>query len=259
MATTADYLNELVNQKSLLAAKLASEGTGATNEDSFNELVEQANELHGTDQQYNPTSEKAQSGKAVAEGIGGSVGEINGALSNLVEPSEIDPATWMDEAVAAAVEEIQTQNESTISGQISQAISNLSLQNTQTINSQIAEALEGLDTNIKRSFLLSAKRMTNGNIVFKENTIYVIVRAPAENALTLYNVDTLEPVTISDRHYCIIVGNTGDDISDAVCATVLSYPSLDPQIYIVKNATLQGSMTWTGTAIYSEVKNSVVQ
>ena len=95
-------------------------------------------------------------------------------------------------------------------------------------------------------------------LVFEENTIYVIVKAPAENSLIVFNPDTLEPVTISDRHYCIIVGNTGDDVADSVCATVISYPSLDPQLYVVKSSTLQGAMTWNGTAIMSVVKNALV-
>lgn len=256
--TTADYLNELANQKSLLAAKLAAEGTGATYGDKFNTLVEQAQALHGTDKTYSPTSEKAQSGIAVAEGIDNSVGDINGALSNLVEPSEIDPTTWMEQTIEATVEEIKVENETTISTQIEAAVLNLSTENEATIKKQIAEAVDNLDVGVRRSFLANAKRVTNGNVFFEENTIYVIVKVPTENTLTVYDPDTLEPITISDRHYCIIVGNTGDDVADLVCATVISYPSLDPQLYVVKNNALQSAMTWTGTAIMSVVKNALV-
>lgn len=212
-----------------------------------------------TDQSYDPKSSNAQSGIAVAEGIDKSVGDINGALSNLVEPSEIDPATWMDETVYAAVEEIHKQNKETIATQIAGAVDELSTENAATIKKQVAEAVENLDISTKRAFLSSAKRITNGNISFEENTIYVIVRVPSENTLTAYDPDTLSPITLSDRHYCIIVGNRGDDVANAVCATVLSYPTLDPQIYIVKNDTLQSKMSWTGTAICSVVKNSPIE
>ena len=258
LPTTADYLNELANQKSLLAAKLAAEGTGATNNDTFNTLVEQAQELHGTDKKYSPTSEKAQSGIAVAEGIDDSVGEINSALASLVEPSEIDPESWMNETVDAAVEEIKAENKVTIATKIEEAVTNLSTENEASIKKQVAEAVDNLEASVRRSFIANAKRVTNGNVVFEENSIYVIVKAPAENSLIVFNPDTLEPVTISDRHYCIIVGNTGDDVADSVCATVISYPSLDPQLYVVKSSTLQGAMTWNGTAIMSVVKNALV-
>lgn len=256
--TTADYLNELANQKSLLAAKLAAEGTGATDGDKFNTLVEQAQTLHGTDKTYSPTSEKAQSGIAVAEGIDDSVGDINNALASLVEPSEIDPESWMNETVEAAVEEIKAENEVTIATQIEQAVTGLSTENEATIKKQVADAVDRLEASIRRSFLTNAKRVTNGNVTFEENTIYVIVRAPNDNTLTVYNPDTLEPVTLADRHYCIIVGNNGDDVANSVCATVVSYPSLDPQLYVVKTDTLQSNITWTGTAIMSVVKNELV-
>ena len=273
MANTADYLNELVNQKNKLAAALVAEEVEASEDETFNTLVEKAATLHNTDQTYNPTSKKAQSGIAVAEGIDNSVGDINGALSNLVEPSEIDPATWLEQTVDAAVEEIKAeneeaiesqfeeikeQNETTISTRIREAVSNLSTENEKTIKQQVADAVDKIEENVRRSFLLNAKRVKDGNIEFKENTIYVVVRVPDGNTLTVYDCDTLEPVTISDRHYCIIVGNVGDDVSGAICATVLSYPTLSPQLYIVKNSTLQGAINWTGTAIVSEVKNELV-
>lgn len=258
LPTTADYLNELANQKSLLAAKLAAEGTGATNNDTFNTLVEQAQELHGTDKKYSPTSEKAQSGIAVAEGIDDSVGEINSALASLVEPSEIDPEIWLNETVEEAIEEINKQNEQTLSAKLQEAVSNLSSQNTADIKNQVADAVANLDINTRRAFLLGVKRITDGDIKFEENTIYAIAKTPKENLLTVYNPDTLEPVTLSDRHYCIFVGEKGTDIADAVCATVLSYPTLDPQLYVVKTDVLQGGITWTGTAIMSVVKNALV-
>lgn len=258
MANTTDYLNELVNQKTTLASVLVAEDVEASPDETFNTLVEKTKALHNTDQTYNPESVKAQSGIAVAEGIDESVGDINGALSNLVEPSEIDPAIWMDEAVDTAVEEIRAENERTIATQIEQAVTSLSTENEATIKKQVADAVDGLEASIRRSFLTNAKRVTNGNVTFEENTIYVIVRVPNENTLTVYNPDTLEPVTLADRHYCIIVGNNGDDVANSVCATVVSYPSLDPQLYVVKTDTLQSNITWTGTAIMSVVKNSLV-
>ncbi len=291
MSTTADYLNELKNQKSLLAAKLAAEGTGATSEDTFNELVSQAQELHGTDQTYNPNSSKAQSGKAVAEairdlniddldltidqtynskssnaqsgvavaeGIDNSVGEINQALSSLVEPSEIDPETWMNEAVDAAVEDINAQNEVTIASEVEKAISKLSTENEETLKRQVLLATDELDAKVKRAFITSTKTVTDGNILFEPNTIYAIGKTPAENVLTVYDPTTLEPITISDRHYGILVGNESDEIEGAVCATVISYPSLELQLYLVKNADLQASITWTGTAIMAVVKNELL-
>lgn len=259
MATTADYLAELKNQQALFAAKLAAEGTGATPNDSFNSLVEQAKSLHGTEQTYNPKSQKAQSGIAVAEGIDESVGDINGALSSLVNPSDIDPSVWMDETVEAAVEEIKAENQETIATEVEAAVNKLSAENTATIKSQIAKAVEDLDLSTRRAFLSNAKRITNGNITLQSNTIYVIARVPDGNTLTLYDPQTLETVTLSDRHYLIIVGNESDDVSGAVCATVFSYPSLDPQLYLVSKEQLQGTITWTGTAIYSEVKNAPIE
>lgn len=256
---TADYLNELANQKSLLAAKLAAEGTGATNNDTFNTLVEQAQELHGTDKKYSPKSKKAQSGIAVAEGIDNSVGDINNALASLVEPSEIDPEIWMNETVEKAVKEIKSENEVTIADQIKAATANLTTANEANIKQQVTEAVENLDFSTRKAFLLNAKRITDGNIVLEENTIYAIAKTPADNTLTVYDLETLEPIIISDRHYCIFVGTMGSDIAGSVCATVLSYPSLDPQLYVVKNDTLQGTITWTGTAICSIVKNAPIE
>ena len=165
----------------------------------------------------------------------------------------------MGQTVEAAVEEIHTQNEATIATQIEGAISQLSAQNEGNIKKQISEAVENLDTNVRRAFLSNVKRVKNGNVAFEENTIYVVARVPDGNVLTVYNPDTLEPITVSDRHYCIIVGNAGDDIPGAICATVLSYPSLDPQLYVVKDATHQSTLTWTGTAICSSVKNTLVE
>lgn len=258
-ATTEKLLLELIKQQKLLAAKLASEGFDVDHDETFNSLVEKTNELYAAETAYNPTSAKAQSGLAVAQGIDESVGDINGALSSLVEPSDIDPAAWMDQAVDAAVEEIQRQNEETIATRITSAVSELSTQNTATIKKQVAEAVESLDISTRRAFLSNAKRIKDGNISFEENTIYVIVRVPSENTLTVYDPETLAPITLSDRHYCIIVGNAGDDVENAVCATILSYPTLDPQIYIVKTNTLQSTMSWTGTAICSVVKNSPIE
>ena len=259
MATTSEYLNELIRQRDALAAALEAEGVDASTDETFNTLVAKINQLHGTDQSYDPESPRAQSGVAVAEGIEDSVGDINGALKSLVEPSEIDPGTWMDETVAAAVEEIKEQNEATIADQIEAAVSNLSAENEATIKQQVADAVDNLDASVRRSFLANAKRLTNGRINFEANTIYVIVRVPDGNSLTVYDCDTLAPVTLSDRHYCIIVGNSGDDVADAVCATVISYPTLSPQLYVVKNSTLQGTMSWTGTAIVSVVKNGLAE
>lgn len=239
LPTTGDYLNELNKQKNLLTA-------------NFKKLVT-------AEQTYNAESNKAQSGKAVAEGIDKSVGDINDALSNLVEPSDIDPVKWMDQTVDAAVEEIKEQNAVTISDQIKSATETLSTENETTIKAQIADAVEKLDFSTKRAFLSNAKRIKDGNIVLEENTIYVVVRVPEGNTLTVYDPDTLEPIIISDRHYCIITGNVGDDVSNAVCATVLSYPSLDPQLYIIKNDTLQSTMNWSGVAICSSVKNALVE
>ena len=234
-----DFLNKLERLKEQLAAH-------------FKKLVK-------AEQTYNAESEKAQSGKAVAEGIDKSVGDINGALSNLTEPSDVDPVEWMDKTIDAAVEEINTQNAATIATQIEGAISQLSAQNEGNIKKQISEAVESLDTNVRRAFLSNVKRVKDGNVAFEENTIHVIARVPDGNVLTVYNPDTLEPITISDRHYCIIVGNVGDDVPGAVCATVLSYPSLDPQLYVVKDATHQSTLAWTGTAICSSVKNALVE
>lgn len=259
MANTSEYLDELVNQKDTLAATLVAEDVEASREETFNTLVEKVAQLHNTDQTYNPTSKKAQSGVAVAEGIDNSVGDINGALASLVEPSEIDPETWMNETVDAAIEEIREQNATTIANQIEEAVTNLSADNEKNIKQQVADAVDNLNTSIRRSFLLNAKRVTNGNINFEANTIYVVVKVPDGNTLTVYDCETLAPVTISDRHYCIIVGNVGDDVKDAVCATVISYPTLSPQLYVVKNSTLQSNINWTGTAIVSEVKNSLVE
>lgn len=258
MANTTDYLNELVNQKTTLASVLVAEDVEASPDETFNTLVEKTKALHNTDQTYNPESVKAQSGIAVAEGIDESVGDINGALSNLVEPSEIDPAIWMDEAVDTAVEEIRTENERTIATQIEQAVTSLSTENEATIKKQVADAVDGLGASIRRSFLTNAKRVTNGNITFEENTIYVIVKVPDDNELRIYDCETLSPVPISDRHYCIIVGNEGDDMPGAVCALLLSYPSLNPHLFVVKKDGKQGSISWTGTAIMSVVKNSLV-
>ena len=235
----ADYLNELEEQKNLLTANLKK--------------------LVAAEQTYNAESPKAQSGIAVAEGINQSVGDINGALSNLIEPSDVDPVEWMDKTVDAAVEEIKEQNAVTIADQIKSATETLSTENGNTIKKQIADAVANLDISTKRAFFSNVKRVNDGNIVLEENTIYVVVRVPEGNALTVYNPDTLEPIMISDRHYCIITGNVGDDVPGAVCATVLSYPSLDPQIYVVKNDALQGTMAWMGTAIYSAVKNTFVE
>lgn len=235
----ADYLNELEKQKNLLAA-------------NFKKLV-------AAEQIYNAESQKAQSGVAVAEGIEKSVGDINGALSNLVEPSDIDPVEWMDQTVDAAVEEIKTQNEVTIADQIKSATETLSTENENTIKEQIFDAVKNLDTNVRRAFLSNVKRVKDGNIVLEENTVYVVVRVPDGNALTVYEPDTLAPTIISDRHYLIITGNVGDDVSGAVCATVLSYPTLDPELYVIKNASLQSTMTWSGTAIVSSVKNTVIE
>ena len=257
--TTGDYLNELKKQRNLLAAKLASEGMEVSETDSFNTLVEKAGQLYSAEQTYNAESKKAQSGIAVAEGIEKSVGDINGALSNLVEPSDIDPVEWMDQTVDAAVEEIKAQNEVTIADQIKSATETLSTENDATIKEQISDAVKNLDVSTRRAFLSNVKRVKDGSIVLEENTIYVVVRVPDGNALTVYSLDTLEPIMISDRHYCIITGNVGDDIPGAVCATVLSYPSLDPQLYVIKNDTLQSTLSWTGTAIYSSVKNSFVE
>ena len=258
-ATTEELLLELIKQQKLLAAKLASEGFDVEHDETFNSLVEKTNALYAAEKEYNPTSAKAQSGIAVAQGIDESVGDINGALSSLVEPSDVDPVAWMDQAVNAAVEEIHKENEKTIATQITGALSDLSTQNAATIKKQVAEAVENLDISTRRAFLSNARRITNGSISFEENTIYVIARTPSENTLTVYDTETFAPITLSDRHYCIIVGNKGDDVANAVCATVLSYPTLDPQIYIVKNDTLQSTMSWTGTAICSVVKNSPIE
>lgn len=259
LPTTGDYLNELKKQKNLLAAKLASEGMEVSETDNFNNLVEKASQLYAAEQTYNAKSQKAQSGIAVAEGIDKSVGDINGALSNLVEPSDIDPVEWMDQTVDAAVEEIKIQNEVTIADHIKSATETLSTENEATIKKQITDAVANLDISTRRAFLSNAKRVKDGNIVLEENTIYVVVRVPEGNVLNVYNPDTLEPIMLSDRHYCIITGNVGDDVPGAVCATVLSYPSLDPQLYVIKNDTLQSTMTWTGTAICSSVKNALVE
>lgn len=257
--TTGDYLNELKKQRELLAAKLAAEGVDVTNTDSFNKLVEEAGKLYAAEQRYNPESQKAQSGIAVAEGIDKSVGDINGALSNLVEPSDIDPVEWMDQTVDAAVEEIKTQNDVTMADQIKAATQTLSTENDANIRKQIADAVGNLDLNTKRAFLSNVKRVKDGNIALEENTIYVVVRVPDGNALTVYKPDTLAPTIISDRHYLIITGNVGDDVPGAVCATVLSYPTLDPELFVIKKDELQGTMTWSGTAIVSSVKNTVIE
>jgi hypothetical protein len=259
LPTTGDYLNELKKQRELLAAKLASEGMDVSNADTFNKLVEEAGQLYAAEQTYNAESKKAQSGIAVAEGIDKSVGDINGALSNLIEPSDIDPVEWMDKTVDAALEEIKEQNAVTIADQIQSATETLSTENTATIKEQIADAVANLDISTRRAFLSNVKRVKDGNIILEENTIYVVVRTPDGNTLNVYNPDTLEPITLSDRHYCIITGNVGDDVPGAVCATVLSYPSLDPQLYVIKNDTLQSTMNWSGVAIFSSVKNALVE
>lgn len=259
MPTTEELLLELKKQQKLLAAKLASEGFDVEHDETFNSLIEKTNALYAAETKYNPASAKAQSGIAVAEGIDNSVGDINGALSNLTEPSNVDPVEWMDQTVDAAVEEIKTQNDATIADQIKAATQTLSTENAANIKKQIADAVGNLDLNTKRAFLSNAKRVKDGNITLEENTIYVIVRVPDGNALTVYNPDTLEPTIISDRHYLIITGNVGDDVPGAVCATVLSYPTLDPELYVIKNDTLQSTMTWSGTAIVSSVKNTVIE
>ena len=219
--------------------------------DSFNKLIEEAGKLYAAEQRYNPESKKAQSGIAVAEGIDKSVGDINGALSNLVVPSDIDPVEWMDQTVDAAVEEIKTQNKETIADQIKAATQTLSTENDANIKKQLADAVGNLDLNTKRAFLSNVKRVKDGNIALEENTIYVVVRVPDGNALIVYDPDTLAPTIISDRHYLIITGNAGDDVPGAVCATVLSYPTLDPELFVIKKDELQGTMTWSGTAIVS--------
>lgn len=228
------------------------DGYTLTSEDK-KEIAESVNIT--VDQNYNEKSKNAQSGIAVAQGIDGSVGDINAALASVVEPGEVDADDVIGEMVKESLEEIKTENEKNIAEQVKSAVLNLSAENEKTIKQQVAEAAEKLEGSIRRTFIANAKRVTDGNISFEENTIYVIARVPTGNKLTVYNPDTLEAVTISDRHYCIIVGNVGDDVAEAVCATVISYPSLDPQVYLIKNNTLQSSMSWTGTAIMSVVKN----
>lgn len=259
MPTTEELLLELKKQQKLLAAKLASEGFDVEHDETFNSLIEKTNALYAAETTYNPASAKAQSGKAVAEGIDKSVGDINGAMSNLIEPSDVDPVEWMDQAVDAAIEEIKVQNDVTISDQIKAATQTLSTENDTTIKKQITDAVENLDASIRRTFLSNAKRVKDGNITLEENTIYVVVRVPDGNALTVYDPDTLAPTIISDRHYLIITGNVGDDVPGAVCATVLSYPTLDPELFVIKSDELQSTFTWAGTAIVSSVKNTVIE
>lgn len=290
MATTEELLLELIKQKNLLAAKLASEGIDVEHDETFNALVEKINALYAAEKHYDPNSDKAQSGKAVAEAISGinvpdiedlyvdqkydsqsknaqsgiavaegineSVGDINGALSSLTEPGEVDPENWMDQTVNAAVEEINRRTENTISTKIKAALSDLSTQNSTEIKKQITAAIADLDSKTRKAFLLNVHRVTDGFIPFEENMIYAIAKAPTENLLTVYDTETFEPVTFSDRHYCIFVGQ---NVGDTVCATVLSYPTLDPQIYVVKKGDLQGNISWTGTAIVSAVADSSIE
>ena len=223
----------------------------------------QIEEATSIDQFYNEQSTNAQSGIAVAQGIGEAVGDLNGALATVLEGSKAMPQSILERLTGQAGAEVVERLRPFVEASI-----------TSKFNSIKDSIVGGTD----RVFRTSVQVCETGSLSLEENTIYGIIMTgtllapepvegeeaqPAPEAVCTVDVfdqTSGEAVSVIGKMMGVIVGNSGDTSTATADALVAGYRNLaiSKGVYVGKSTELQGAISWNTTAIVVKIYPSGV-
>lgn len=172
-----------------------------------------------TDIKYDATSSNPQSGKAVAEGINNSVGDVNSVLAAIIEGSSVLPKS--------------------------------------IINKVVEKAAAGVETKIGNRFVTAVSVMDTGSVEVEPNAAYCIISNSESGRIVVYDRNTEEPVEFTGKIIGMITGNYGDDNPQSVLGILGIYSSalITKGTYLALSESKTATFSWEGEATVITVRN----